>query len=377
MTRAPCSPPDPEPPLPSPATAAASSPSAPAGRRGRILFLDAASPGGYGTEVLAGRASGGTQSSIVRVAESLAGHFEVAVSQIGRAEPDPGPSTARYLPLAPEALAGEAWDAVVVVRHPQAIPMVRARLPEVPLFLWMHDLVDWWPRELWAAVARGGAHVIAVSHFHRRHMLEARARCAPDLPPPRITAIPNPVDDGLGPDGTPTDPDKLVFFSAPSKGLRETMELFRAARAENPAYRLYVANPGYQATPDLDGSPGVVSLGPLPQGQVLRHVREALCVFYPNRVYAETFGMVFAEANAVGTPVLTHPLGAAPEVLRPAGEQLVDCADPEAVLGRLREWRAGGRPAVRLRDRFRLCAVARAWRRVLGAGHGSISLSRL
>ncbi|HEV2147212.1 MAG TPA: glycosyltransferase family 4 protein [Longimicrobiaceae bacterium] len=345
--------------------AAEPSPAAPARPRGRILFLDAISPNGYGREVLSARASGGTQSSIVRVAESLAGSFEVVVAQIGRTAPAPG--AVRYVRLVPAELEGESWDAIVAVRHPQAIPMIRARLPEVPLFLWMQDLVDWWPRDLWAMIARGNVRVVANSHFHRRHMLAEAARSAPDLPALRITTIPNPVDDSLGPDGTPVDPEKLVFFSAPSKGLRETLELFRAARAENPAYRLYVANPGYQPVPDFAEHPGVVDLGPLPQGEVLRHVREALCVFYPNRVYAETFGLVFAESNAVGTPVLTHPLGAAPEVLRPAGEQIVNCADPAAVLDRLREWRAGNRPAVHLRGRFRLRAVARAWERLLGS----------
>src|SRR5581483_2147599 len=45
-------------------------------------------------------------------------------------------------------------------------------------------------------------------------------------------------------------------------------------------------------------------------------------VFYPKFVLPETFGLVFAEASAVGTPVLTHDCGAAAEVL----------ADPRQVL---------------------------------------------
>lgn len=50
----------------------------------------------------------------------------------------------------------------------------------------------------------------------------------------------------------------------------------------------------------------VVRLGSMPQHFILQHLRKALSVFYMQRKRAETFELVSAQANAVGTPVLAH-----------------------------------------------------------------------
>ena len=68
--------------------------------------------------------------------------------------------------------------------------------------------------------------------------------------------------------------------------------------------------------------PGVEFLGPLPQAHVHQEVRSALCTFFPNFVIPETFGLVFAESHALGTPVLTVDCGAAREVLGDPAEVL-------------------------------------------------------
>ena len=84
----------------------------------------------------------------------------------------------------------------------------------------------------------------------------------------------------------------------------------------------------------------------------------------PMARFVETFGCIFAEANAVGTSVLAHPIGAAPEVLEnPA--QLVDCRDRAAVVDRLLRWRDEGLPLVKARPEFRLSAVVARWRELL------------
>ncbi len=55
----------------------------------------------------------------------------------------------------------------------------------------------------------------------------------------------------------------------------------------------------------------------------MQHIRESLCVFYPQTQRCETFGLVYAESNAVGTPVLAHDFGAAREVLS-SPDQLIN-----------------------------------------------------
>ena len=124
-----------------------------------------------------------------------------------------------------------------------------------------------------------------------------------------------PRRDGLQPDGSPIDERKLVFLSSPNKGLKFTLDAFRASRrARCPTCASIVGNPGYK-TGQAARLEGVEYLGPQPQQRIHAEVRTALCTFFPNFVIPETFGLVFAESQALGTPVLTHDCGAAREVL--------------------------------------------------------------
>jgi glycosyltransferase involved in cell wall biosynthesis len=158
--------------------------------------------------------------------------------------------------------------------------------------------------------------------------------------------------------------------------------------------RLLIGNPGYK-TGEATRLEGVEYLGPQPQPRIHAEVRTALCTFFPNFVIPETFGLVFAESKALGTPVLTHDCGAALEVLGDPAQVLpVTTAQRgyEALLGgcparwrrwpastaarfglfdvyieRIRDWRAGARPVTQPDPRFCLSAVARRWQEVLVA----------
>ena len=126
------------------------------------------------------------------------------------------------------------------------------------------------------------------------------------------------------------------------------------------------SDPGYLRWDAGPAPDGTVLLGALPHADLIARMRRALCLFYPQTTFAETFGLVLAEANAVGTPVLVHPgLGANDEVVRGSG-QAVHGRDVDAQLERILRWRADP-PRVTVHPEFRLARVAERWREVLAA----------
>lgn len=344
----------------------------------RILFHDATSAFAYDAELMRRQGLGGTEASVVRVAEGLSASHDAVVAQRARQEPvSPHPGL-RYVPLSdPDPFCGPPPDWVVVLRKHRRVPALHARYPSSAIALWLHN----WQRPeaflMRTGLVRSRCRVITVSEAHRAAIdrllngvlarVKGALRGAPGRIP--IMRIYNPVNDALAPDGTPVDPDKLVFFS--NKGVEQVLRTFAEVRGSIPSLRLYVAGNSVEnaarSSPriaKLMRQPGVHLLGRLPQHELLRHVREALCVFYPQNAYPETFGLVFAESNAIGTPVLAHDFGAAREVLS-GSDQLVDARDTRAIVGRLQAWRGGRRPRVSLKPEFRASPVVAQWRRLL------------
>lgn len=340
----------------------------------RVLFHDAASDYAYDADVMSRRGVGGTEKSVVRVAEGLSEFCEVVVAQRGRSEPASPRSGLRYVPLQdPAPFGGAAPDCAIVVRKHRHVVRLHGRFPRARLLLWIHN----WQRPetllLRARLARSTGAIVTVSEAHReatrRLMNHPLARALGGRIP--ILRIYNPVDEGLSPDDTPVDRDKLVYFS--NKGTEQVLATFGEVRRTLPSLRLVVAGNSIEEAmrrspriARLAHQPGVELLGRVPQRELLRQVREALCVFYPQHALAETFGLVFAESNAVGTPVLAHDFGAAREVLS-SPDQLVDARDTRAVIEKIRAWRGGARPSVFLRPEFRASAVVAEWRRILAA----------
>jgi glycosyltransferase involved in cell wall biosynthesis len=348
----------------------------------RILFHDACALVAYDAEQMRRQGMGGTESTVVRVAEGLSMEHEVAVAQRARQDPEMPRHWLRYVPLEdPAPFGASPPDWVIVVRKLRHVPRLRERFPSARLAVWIHN----WQRIetlfLRAGLARSRCSVIAVSDAHRgatdRRINGGVARTIGALRGGGL-AIPvhriyNPLEDGLAPDATPVDRDKLVNVS--NKGIPQVLAAFARIRRSMPFLQLYFAGPE-RSTLERFGAlarqPGLHPLGRLPRHEVLRHVREALCVFYPQHVHAETFGLALAEANAVGTPVLAHDFGAAREVLGGA-EQLIDGSDSGVILSTLSAWRAGARPRVAPRPEFRLSSVLGAWRRLLEGGASGAS----
>ncbi len=350
----------------------------------RTVFFDTVSPLPYDSRSFGERAVQGTEASVIRIADAVGGW----VMQHNRSS-----AWERYLPV--QRLP--AIEHVVVIRDSRALARARELFPDARLHLWLHDKMR--PatkrgRRLRADAAllrQAQVSIICVSDTQRQDVLNT-LRWAGIAGLPLCTRY-NPLDATLQPDGTRFDPSQLVFFSSPNKGLAFTLDAFGALRRAMPDLRLIVGNPGYKADA-LASIAGVEFLGPQPQPVMHAHVRRSLCTFQPNFRIPETFGLVYAESHALGTPVLTHDFGAAAEVVNDPRqvlpvrtsyrcyEGLVGALPPrwrrlparlagaaglfDAYVERIREWRAGGRPVVRPDPRFALPAVAAQWRELLG-----------
>lgn len=349
-----------------------------------ILFFDPVCGRPYDTETLRSQAMGGTEATVVRVADALG----ALVVQHNRTS-----ASGRYLPPRRDA----AITHVIVNRDSRALPVARELYPNARFYLWLHDRLrpgSTRARRLAADVTTLralGVSVICVSDT-QRHAVEAALSWMGVADRISACTVYNPVDEELQPDGSPIDDRKLVFLSSPNKGLRFTLDAFRAVRRAMPDMRLVIGNPGYKAA-TLTSLTGVEYLGPQPQQRIHAEVRTALCTFFPNFVIPETFGLVFAESRALGTPVLAHDCGAALEVLADPAQVLPVTAAVRAyerLLGgwpvgwrglparmaaaaglfdvyieRIRAWRAGARPITGPDPRFRLSAVTRRWHEVL------------
>ena len=350
-----------------------------------VLFYDPVCRQPYDTRTLHTCALGGTEATLTRVADAL----EAFVIQHNRTE-----DWARY--RRPQRISGITH--VIVNRDSRALPFVLKNYPGARVYLWLHDRFHprarraRWLAATTALLRHSAVTVVCVSDWQRSGV-EATLRSIGLAGVVRALTIYNPVDDALQPDDTAVNPAKLVFFSSPNKGLGFALDAFSELRRAMPQLRLLVGNPGYKNS-DTRARAGVEFLGAQPQARMHAQVRGALCTFFPNFVIPETFGLVFAESHALGTPVLTHDCGAAAEIVgdpqqllpvsaaarcyeaavgslparwRAGPARLAGAAGLfDAYIERIRSWRSGSRPPAAPDARFHLSHVTARWRALLG-----------
>lgn len=326
-----------------------------------ILFVDKICPKPYDLRTLETEVLGGTEATVIRIAEALGVDYPVTVAQHNRLV-DFRSNQVLYSPLKPEFFL-QKWKAIVVLRDPFLALSIRQVSPHTPIWVWLHDLVTLMMLSIFNLAREKEIGFIVVSEFHKKQLTDI-CSLDPYFPVlPNIKRIYNPIADALKKDSTPVDSNKLLFASAMSKGLKETLETFQVAKKRNPDFKLYITNPSLHLFPEIKEA-GVVVLGGLKHEDNIKEMRSSLCLFYPNHVFPETFGLVLAESNAVGTPVLTHPLGAAPEVLQNK-EQLINTHDMQAFVERILSWKAGHRPQVSAFETCRLSRVVEDWKKLL------------
>jgi len=325
---------------------------------GAVAIVDPCCVAGYTPASLAAGGLGGTEATVLRVSGALSRYAEVLHFQKGRDLAE-ATSAGRMAPLT-DAFASRPYTTFIVLNAWKVACKLRKAHPQARILLWLHIHPGRHNRPMAGALVRANIRVVCVS---RSHAVRLRVFLGTDAP--SISHIYNPIADDLWPDATHRDPDRLLFASSPHKGLAQVFAQFRAVREAIPGLTLGVADPGYLAWDTGPVPDGVTFLGKLPHDALVSEMRRALCLFYPQTTFAETFGLVLAEANAVGLPVLVHrDIGANAEV---AGNpvQLVDGNDTAELCIRLQGWRAVP-PVVCANPAFRLKSVAQDWVGLLG-----------
>lgn len=324
-----------------------------------ILIIDQTCYKPYDRATLFNEPLGGTEATVVRIAEGLSklDLFKVYVEQRNRTTF--GIYGATYIP--PESMVLDPRY-VICLRDPNILEHARTRYPKAKLYLWSHDLAS---SNLGLTLSKLDnlkleANIV-VSNYHKQqtmgHLLPYGYTGQY-----KLKVLYNPIDDDLEPrDQTKVDKNKLIWFSSPHKGLDKALEIFKNLQSFNKDFRLFIANPGYFPDAAKDIKDSITILGPMRHRDIIQQVRYSLCVFYPNVSFPETFGLVFAEANAVGVPVLAHDFGAAREVLDSNPDQLLDCRNPVKVIDRVMRWYKDGKPTVSAKPQFRLARVIKTW----------------
>jgi len=330
-----------------------------------IMFIDMVCPKPYTDRTLDREPLGGTEATVVRIAEELGKTMPVVVVQHNRLSPHKSENVA-YLPLDALETTTTKPKYVVAIRDPVSLPLALERWPNAKRFLWLHDIIDGKFLLQVPLLNDCKTTILTVSDYHHSNVCDLLLTNIEHAERKDILVkkVYNPIDDDLKPDGTTFAKHKLLFLSSPHKGLSETLACFKHLHDGNSQYQLFIANPGYMSDAVVEQD-GVTVLGALPHPEVIKHVRSSMCIFYPNTVFPETYGLVMAEANAVGTPVLAHKFGAAREVTEPNKGQILDCRDHKEVCRMVNMWLTDGRPDVKLNKGLRLSEVLKTWKGLL------------
>ncbi|MCX7554364.1 glycosyltransferase family 4 protein [Marinicella sp. S1101] len=334
-----------------------------------IFFADTTHPKPYGFAELAAQAMGGTESSVLRTAAILAKNdHAVTVFQQAR---DGATEHSGIQFIGPQQLATiSAPDHVVVLRKFPQLKVFEKHFPKASFHLWIHTYKNWeysLKRAItfkpgWQLITNSKTHAADCDRLLNRGLLGQlfnlfKAKID-------IKTCYNPIPASLADyPAQARNTNKLLFLSAPNKGLAQTLRTFQQINRHLKDLKLYVANPGYRDDQPED-IPNVHYLGALPAAEVKAHIASSLCVFYPQNSFAETFGLIYAEANALGTPVLAHDIGAAREILHPSNV-LIDAEDNYQITKTLVNWQRE-LPQVSYRHMFDDESVYSQWLDALG-----------
>ena len=243
--------------------------------------------------------------------------------------------------------AGHAWEQGALALRARRAPLLLNPANTAPLAFarnvvvihdaaalrepgWYSRLYVAWQRALLPALARRAVHLVTVSQFSRRELIDLL-----DADPARITVIPGGVDERFRP-GVDAQParralglDRPYVLTVASRTARKNLGALEETARRLAAEGVEVVAAGGDR-PQFQGerAEGVRHVGHV-DDDLLPGLYAGAAAFVLPSLY-EGFGLTALEAMAAGTPVVAADRGALPEVVGDAGV-LVDPEDPAAI----------------------------------------------
>lgn len=317
--------------------------------RTNFLFTDLVCPSPYSTETLDNQGLGGSEGSLVKVAEGLGKMgLRVIVHEHCLAAPMPGKNIF-YISDA-ELVDVEQTD--VVIHQRKVNPPLIEWYPKARHYLNCQDVFD--DRAiLEISMYIDKIKVICVSKWQRDSLMLR-------LPMANAMVIYNPVYDALYPlaeKNVTYDPTKLVWLSSPHKDLDYAITLLdKLIKQSGINFKLHVYNPGYLNIHKIN-HPNVVLHGARPAKEMLIEASDSLCLFMTMNKWKETFGIVAAEMNAIGVPVAA--IRNRDALNETGGHHLSD--NEEELLDKVISWSKNRRPKVSGNEKFKLSNLLKQW----------------
>lgn len=320
-----------------------------------LIIVDTTTPRPYEQATLTTEGIGGTEATVIRVAEGLAkAGAKVAVLEHNLTMPLMG-ENAYYLPI--DMIHSISTEAMIMLRGIQFVD----KFPKAKKFSWHQDVPGPALRAMRDKFIEHNVTVVGVSKWHKGAIQDSICDPRQTLNPV-VKYVYNPVpDDLMVPPGIRVkyDRNKLVWPASPHKGLKRALELMpRLIEVSgNKDFKLHIFNPGYFGE-DHASAQYIINHGAVPCATLWQHMSEALCVFYPTE-FKETFGCIAAESNAVHTPILTQEIAALAETV--SSRSQFTKPDNKSIIDTVIRWHGGDRPAVFGQDRFRLSNIVKNW----------------
>ena len=327
-----------------------------------VLFIDNTYRKPYQVSTLDTQAIGGTESSVIKTAIILSKKYRVFVAQKFRTEFCFESENLQFVPK--QHINKITPDFIVLLRKYPLLKDLKKQFPKAKLFLWLHTYKNTEYAFKRFGLNKTNTTVVCNSKTHAKHtdkLLNGTILgklYSTILTPSVVTYCYNPVENPKI-KCSKKDINKLLFFSSPNKGLKQIVDCFLEINKAIPELKFYIANPGYKKGEMINYNANITILGSLPHKKIMKHVCRSLCVFYPQDSFAETFGLIYAEANAHRTAVLAHDIGSAREILS-KNNKLIDANNYAEIIQTIKDWQHNY-PQITYNQLFSDKAILQQW----------------